>query len=112
MKVERSVRSGQISRQRAMRSERLLLRSRPLHALEHVGRGVLERDVEIGKDFPLRHQRDDVIDMRVGIDVMQPHPDAEFAEFAREIDELGAHLALAPLACGIFEIDAVGRGVL
>ncbi len=43
---------------------------------------------------------------------MQPHPDAELAQFTRKIDELGAHLALAPLAGGIFEIDTVGRGIL
>ena len=98
MKVERSVRSGQISRQRAMRSSRLLLRGRTLHALEHVGCGVLERDVEIGKYFPFGHQRDDLVDVRVGVDVMQPHPDAEFAQSGTEIDELRAQVFAAPLA--------------
>ena len=112
MKVERSVRSGQISRQRAMRVERLFLRRRPLHALQHVGGGVLERDVEIGQHVAVRHQRDDVVDMRVGIDVVQPHPGAERAELAREIEELRPHLAVLPLARGVFDVDAVGRGVL
>ena len=50
--------------------------------------------------------------MRIGIDVVQPHPDAELAELAREIEELRADLAAAPLAGGVFDIDAVGRGVL
>ena len=31
--------------------ERLFLRGRTLHALEHVGRGVLERNVEIGQNL-------------------------------------------------------------
>ena len=97
MKVERSVRSGQISRHLRDALQRLFLRGRALHALEHVGRRVLERDVEIGQHLALGHQRDDVVDMRVGIDVMQPHPDAEFAQRACKIDELGAHLAVAPL---------------
>ena len=71
--------------------QRLLLRRRALHAFEHLGRGVLERDVEIGKDLALGHQRNDIVDVRVGVDVMQPHPDAEFAERAREIDEFRRH---------------------
>ena len=69
--------------------QRLLLRRRPLHALEHVGAGVLERDVEIGQHLALGHQRDDLVHMRIGIDVMQPHPGAELAERARQIEEAG-----------------------
>ena len=41
---------------------------------------MLEGNVEIGQDLSFRHQRQDLIDMRVGIDVMQPHPGAEAAE--------------------------------
>ena len=62
--------------------------------------------------MPLGHQRDDLVDMRIGIDVVQPHPDAEFAERARQIDEFRAHLAVAPLARGVFDVDAIGGGVL
>ena len=91
-----------------MRSERLLLRRRPLHAFEHVGAGVLERDVEIGQHLALGHQRDHVVDMRVGIDVMQPHPGAEFAERPRQIEEAGAHLAALPVACRVFDVDPIG----
>ena len=29
-----------------------------------------------------------------------------------KIDELGAHLAVAPFAGGVFDVEAVGRGVL
>ncbi len=83
MKVERIVRSGQISRQRGDALQRLLLRGRAAHAPEHVGLRVLERDVEIGQHLALGHQRDDLVDVRVGIDVVQPHPDAELAERAR-----------------------------
>ena len=79
MKVERSVMSGTDRAPRRDALQRFRLRGRALHALEHVGRGVLERDVEIGKNFALGHQRNDIVDMRVGVDVMQPHPDAEFA---------------------------------
>ena len=112
MKVERNVMSGQISRQLRDALQRLFLRRRTLHALEHVGRGVLERNVEIGQNLAFGHQRNDVVDMRVGVDVMQPHPDAEFAERACEIDELRAHLAAAPRARRVFDVETIGRGVL
>ncbi len=43
---------------------------------------------------------------------MQPHPDAELAEFAREIEKFRPHVAVLPGARRVFEIDAIGRGVL
>ena len=41
---------------------------------------MLEGNVEIGQHLSLRHQRQDLIDMRVRIDVVQAHPGAEAAE--------------------------------
>ena len=73
---------------------------------------MLERHVEIGQHFAVGHQRNDVVDVRVGVDVVQPHPDAELAQFAREVEEFRPHLAALPGARRIFHIDAVGRGVL
>ena len=96
MKVERMARSGQISRQFADAIEGLLLVAGPAHRLQHGRRGVLEGDVEIGQDLALGHQRDDLVDMRVGVDVVQPDPDAELAQLPRQIEELGAHLAVPP----------------
>src|SRR5215472_9963536 len=46
--------------------ERLLLRGGAPHAAEHVRRGVLKRHVEIGQHLAVGHQRDHVVDMRVG----------------------------------------------
>ena len=57
MKVERMARSGQMSRQRAIALERLLLVRGAAHGLQHGGRGVLEGDVEVGQDLALGHQR-------------------------------------------------------
>ena len=73
---------------------------------------MLERDVEVGQELALRHQRDRRVHVRVGVDVMQPHPDAELAERLREIEKPRRSGAAAPFARGIFEIDPVGRGVL
>ena len=82
--------------------ERLLLVGRPAHRLQHGRGGVLEGDVEIGQHLALRHQRDDLVDMRVGIDVVQAHPGAELAELAREVEEARAHLAVLPGELGAY----------
>ena len=87
MKVERMARSGQISRQLAMRSRVFSWLRRRRIAFSTFGRRVLERNVEVGQDRALGHQRDHLVDMRIGIDVVQPHPDAERAERLGEIDE-------------------------
>ncbi len=112
MKVERMVRLATDGAPLADARERLFLRRRPAHAFEHGGTGVLERHVEIRQHLALSHQRNDLVDMRVGIDVVQPHPHAELAERARKVDELRAHLAAFPRARGVFQVDAVGRRVL
>ena len=89
-----------------------LLRRRPAHAFEHGGAGVLERNVEVGQHLAVRHQRDHVVDMRVGIDVVQPHPDAELAQLARKVEKFCPHLATLPWARRVFDVDAVGRRIL
>ena len=88
MKVERSARSGQISRQRAD-ARRASSPDAPggACAFSTAGRGVLEGDVEIGQHLALGHQRDDLVDMRIGVDVVQPDPGAELAELAGEVEE-------------------------
>ena len=80
MKVERMARSGHDLAPARDALQRLFLRGGPAHRLQHGGRSVLEGDVEVGEDLALRHQRDDVVDMRIGIDVVQPHPGAELAQ--------------------------------
>ena len=47
------------------------------------GAGVLERDVEIGEQQPLGHQRDDLVDVRVGVDIVEPHPRARSCPSSR-----------------------------
>src|SRR5882757_5018212 len=88
--------------------QRLVLRCWTLHLLEDLGARVLKGNIEIGQHLALRHQADDFIDMRVGVDILQPHPGAELTEFLRQIKELRADLAILPRARGIFQIDPVG----
>ena len=73
---------------------------------------MLEGDVEIGQDLALGHQRDDLVDMRIGIDVVQPDPRAELAELPGEVEEAGPDLPIAPQARLVLQVDAVGAGVL
>jgi hypothetical protein len=90
----------------------LLLGGRPLHAPEHIGARMLERHVEIGERLAFGQERNDLVHMRIGIDVMQPDPDPELAERAGQRDEPGRDLAAFPRARRVFEIDPIGGGVL
>jgi hypothetical protein len=82
------------------------------HSLEHRGAGVLEGDIQVRQHLALGHQRNDGIDVRVGVDVVQPDPDAELAERARQIDEPGLDRLPAPGDAAILQVAAVGAGVL
>ena len=85
---------------------------RPAHRLQHRVRGVLERDVEVGKNVTFRHQRDDLVDMRVGIHIVQPHPDTELAERLRQIEKPSPLSAIAPSALCVLDVDPVRAGIL
>ena len=73
---------------------------------------MLERDVEVGEDEPFGHQRDDVVHVRVGVDVVQPHPGAELAELAREVGHVGADFLALPRPRLVADVDAIGARVL
>src|SRR5207302_10441213 len=60
---------------------------RPLHQLENARARVLERHVEVRQELALRHQRNRFVDVRVRVDVMQPHPDSQLAQGATKTDE-------------------------
>ena len=112
MNVLRIVRSGQISRQRAHALEIVLGARRALHRFEDARARVLERHVEVGQDLAFRHERDHFVDVRIGIDVVQPHPDAELAERARELGHARLQRPAAPEAGAVFDVHAVGARVL
>ena len=50
--------------------------------------------------------------MRVGIDIVQPHPDAEFAERFRKVDRISRAAHGLSIARRIFDVNAIGRRVL
>ena len=86
--------------------------ARTAHGAQDVGGGVLERDIEVGKHAASRHQRHDLVYMGVGVDVMQPHPGAELAQLAGEVDEFGPHLAVPEGARCVAQVEAIGTGIL
>src|SRR4051795_8832136 len=73
---------------------------------------MLEWKIEVGKYEPLGHQRDDVVDVRVGVDVVQAHPGSETPKLAREVGHVGADLSAFPWAGLMPDVDAVSRRVL
>ena len=89
---------------------------RPFHQLENARARVLERNVEIRQQPSLRHQRDDLVDVRIRIDIMQAHPRTvlfrELGQGARKLGHPRLHGAPAPETGAIPDVDAVGARVL
>ncbi len=98
--------------------EHLCFVRRALHRLQNLRARVLEGDVQIRRQQPLGHQRDHRIDVRIGIDIVEPHPrratfaGAKLAEFAGEVGHVRTHFMTLPFARLVPDIDAIGRGVL
>ena len=58
------------------------------------------------------HQRDDLVHVRIGIDIVQPHPYAETAERLREFDHARLERLASPEAGTVLHVHAVGAGIL
>ena len=86
MKVERRVISGQAARHAEISSS--VLPPPPAAMRRSVSGWACWRDVQIGQHQTIRHQRDQVAHMRIGIDVMQPDPCAKAAQIARQIGDM------------------------
>ena len=73
---------------------------------------MLEGNVEIGQHFAVRHQRQNVVHMGIGIDIVQPHPHAERAERLGKTEEARLVILPAPGALGVTEIEPIGARIL
>ena len=106
--------SGTCSRQLRMRCSTLASLAGRRIARSTFGLGMLERDVEIGEDQPLGHQRDDLVDVRIGIDVVEPHPaGSPSLPSSRARSVMWARTSLAlPRPRLVADVDAIGRRVL
>jgi hypothetical protein len=120
MNVLRITRSGRSARQASIRLSVPSAFARSLHQLEDARARVLERYVEIGQQSSLRrirgHSSDDLVDVRIRIHVVQPHPRAVRArhrvERARELDHPCLQWAPLPESGSIPDIDAIRARVL
>ena len=73
---------------------------------------MLQRNIEVGQNFAFRHQRDHIIDVRVGIDVVQAHPDTELRQLFAQANHTGFDRHTVVETAAMFDINAVGGGVL
>ncbi len=73
---------------------------------------MLERHVDIGQHIAAVHERDRLVDMRVGVDILQSHPGAERAQFARDVEKARGDMAVPPRALGVSKVEAIGARVL
>src|SRR3546814_10221175 len=73
---------------------------------------MLEWNVQIRCNQPFRHQGNDVIHMRIRIDIVQANPRAEASQFARKVGHMRTYLPPFPFARLMLDIDAIGRRVL
>src|ERR1700722_6924654 len=92
--------------------QRLFLGRRPPHRLQHRRRSMLKRHIDIGQHIAAVHERDRLVDMRVGVDILQPDPGAERTQFAGDVEKACGALPVAPQALGVSEVKAVSARVL
>src|SRR5689334_19523609 len=91
---------------------RLLLMRWPPHRLQYFGARMLEGNVEIRQHAPIRHERENLIDVWIRINIVQPYPSAERTKRLGKSDEPRVALLSAPRALGIAKIEPVGARVL
>ena len=73
---------------------------------------MLERHVEIRQDQALGHERHDLVDGRIRIDVVQARPDAELAQAPAEVEQMRAQRRIGAQIERVAAVDAVGGRVL
>src|SRR5690606_11580046 len=86
--------------------------SRTLHRLEHRRAGVLERNIQVRQDVAGGHHRNDLVHVRIGIDVVQAHPGTQLPERLTQLQHAGFHWHTLPEAGLVLAIHTVGAGVL
>ena len=89
---------------------------RPLHALQYIGMRMLQRHIEIRQDMAIIHEWDNVIDMRIRVNIMQTNPGIiAFSQLTQGFDQL-RHMRLEwfaiPKAGTELDVDAIGTGIL
>ena len=86
--------------------------ARSLHQFQNAWAGVLQRYIQVGKDLAIAHQRDQIVHMGIGVDVMHADPEPQLAELFTQRQHAGLDGGSVIEAGSVFDIRAVGRGIL
>ena len=93
-----------------------LTTGRAFHAAQHIGVAVLERHVQVRQHAASGHDGQQLIHMRVGVDVMQPHPGAvgggQLGQLRTQLGHAGLDRSTVKKAGAVLHIHAVSAGVL
>ena len=73
---------------------------------------MLEGHIQIGQYAPLGHERNDLIDARVGVDIVQPHPGPEFAQRSGQLEHPGTQRTPAPESGSVTDVNPVSTRIL
>ena len=73
---------------------------------------MLKRHIQIRQHQAFDHQRNQVIDVRVWIDVMQAYPHSEITQRPGKIRNMSPYWQAQPEVGLVTQIDTIGAGVL
>ena len=73
---------------------------------------MLEGDVQVRQQLAGGHQRDHIVDVGVGVDVVQTHPHAHRRQRLAQLEHARLHRLAVPEVQLVLQVDAVGAGVL
>ena len=70
------------------------------------------QSVCVGAHFAFGHQRDDLVHVGIGVNIVQAHPYTELSQRLAQFLHARFQRAAIPEAGAVFAVDAVGAGVL
>ena len=73
---------------------------------------MLKRDIQIGQNFTLGHQRNDLVHVGVRVDVVQADPDAKLPQGLTQFLHAAFERPAIPEAGTVFDINSIGTGIL
>ena len=85
---------------------------RAAHGFQNARVAVLQGNIKIGREQTVGHQRNQIVNAGIGIDIMQAYPRAHLPQFAREFENAAFHRLAAPEISAVFNVGAVGGSIL
>ena len=84
----------------------------PFHLLQNPRAAVLKRNIQVRQNPGISHHGNYLIDMWVGVDIVQAHPDTETAKCVAQFFHARPDWPSTPEIQFVFHVNAVGRGIL